>query len=48
VLPGEDLDKTRQKNAQALSSQSLNSLAEYWYENIIFIVNLLIIFNIGL
>jgi hypothetical protein len=30
VLPGEDPDKIRQKNAQALSSQSLNSLAEYW------------------
>jgi hypothetical protein len=30
VLPGEDPDKTRQRNAQAISSQSANPLAEYW------------------
>ncbi|KAF8503256.1 S-adenosyl-L-methionine-dependent methyltransferase [Russula emetica] len=37
VLPGEDPDKTRQKNAQALSSQSLNSLAEYWFIRICYL-----------
>lgn len=30
VLPGEDPDKIRQRNSQAISSQSINPLAEYW------------------
>jgi hypothetical protein len=30
VLPGDDPDKTRQRNSQAISSQSANPLAENW------------------
>ncbi|KAI9511110.1 S-adenosyl-L-methionine-dependent methyltransferase [Russula earlei] len=31
VLPGEDPDKVRRRNAQASSSQSLNHFSEYWF-----------------
>ena len=49
MLPGEDPDKIRQRNAQALSSQSLNHLADYWQEFLSFIVVLYIInYLIGL
>ncbi|KAI9459440.1 S-adenosyl-L-methionine-dependent methyltransferase [Lactarius psammicola] len=37
VLPGEDPDKTRQRNAQAQSSQSPNPLAEYWFIRICYL-----------
>ena len=48
MLPGEDPDKIRHRNAQAPSSQSINSLAEYWYEILYLLFYLLIYSNIGL
>ncbi|KAH9180823.1 S-adenosyl-L-methionine-dependent methyltransferase [Lactarius sanguifluus] len=37
VLPGEDPDRTRQKNSQAPSSQSINPLAENWFIRICYL-----------